>query len=385
MKKGRSFTLRFAILYGILAILLYTALYLIIARYMNSSMEDVAFKVAEGTSRQVFNSMYQFIKRGWERKDLLEFIKSVESSYYGTFISINLYRSDIVKEIFGDAPEPEKTKLHEFALKGQTQRLSKDYVYTYITPVKASKDCLRCHTNAKEGDILGLVETRISLKDFATGMKALFIILLLLPALVFSFLFFTLIMGFRGVLVSMSKEASKNVKDIKSLEDVGKIVSLVENSYNEIKPIYEAIEHLSKKVKSIAIDKEVLELEFKLLEKIILTSRAIKEWHEYVKDLVKEMNSIIPIDIIFVLFLEDNEIRVNVFWYKRVEGDMKDYIEDFIKSKISLELPISLLANKQVYFNHYISNGKEVFTEYDKEKIRLRTKAVFLDKPQLGA
>ena len=85
---------------------------------MISFTQNMAFQIADGASKQVFNSMYQVMKRGWERKDLLEFMKAIEASYYGTPISINIYRSNIVRELFGDIPEPEKTKLHELAFKG---------------------------------------------------------------------------------------------------------------------------------------------------------------------------------------------------------------------------------------------------------------------------
>ncbi len=384
MSANKSFTLRFGILYGLLTLFLYTLLYFASERYMASFTESMAFQIAEGGSRQVFNSMYQVMRRGWERKDLLEFIKAVEASYHGTPISIDIYRSDLVKEIFGDLPEPQKTKLHELAFKGQTQKVFKNYVYTYIFPVKAEKDCLRCHVNAVEGSVLGLIETRINLAGFVSHMKTLFNFLLLLPALMFSFLFILLIMKFRGIVITTCKYISKTVKDIKSVEDLENITSILKDSYEELRPIYEIIQHLGEKIKSIAVDKEVLELEAKLLERIILTSKSIEEWHEYVKGLIKEMNSIISIDIVFVMFVEDKELRVDVFWYKRAEEDLKNYMESFIKSKISLELPISLLIDRQIYFSHYTINNDEVYSIADKESIKLRTKAIFLDKPQLG-
>lgn len=171
MNKSKSFTLRFGIFYGILTLILYAILYFVAERYMISFTQNMAFQIADGASKQVFNSMYQVMKRGWERKDLLEFMKAIEASYYGTPISINIYRSNLVRELFGDIPEPEKTKLHELAFKGQPQTVFSDYLYTYIIPVKAEKDCLRCHVNAVEGSVLGLVETRINLATFATKNK----------------------------------------------------------------------------------------------------------------------------------------------------------------------------------------------------------------------
>jgi len=86
--------------YGILTLILYAILYFVAERYMISFTQNMAFQIADGASKQVFNSMYQVMKRGWERKDLLEFMKAIEASYYGTPISINIYRSNLVRETF---------------------------------------------------------------------------------------------------------------------------------------------------------------------------------------------------------------------------------------------------------------------------------------------
>lgn len=48
-----------------------------------------------------------------------------------------------------------------------------------------------------------------------------------MPAVVFSLLFLALIMKFRSVMLSMSEEISKNVEDIKYVEDVENIINLV--------------------------------------------------------------------------------------------------------------------------------------------------------------
>ncbi len=384
MKAQKSLIFRITFLYLLIILPVYAVIYIIASRYVKSFTQNMAHQTAHGISNQVFSSIYQVMKRGWERKDLLEFMKAIEVSYQGTPVSINLYRSDIVKEIYGTVPEPAKTAMHLIAMRGEAQSKFEKGVYFYIKPIKAESECLRCHWNAKEGSVLGLVETSINLKAFISGIESTFKFLTLTPLLFFSVLFTFLMFTFRSLIKSLSNSISESIESIKSVEDVESLLRRTEISYKELKPIYESLQHLGTRIKLIAIDRDILDTEAKLLERFIITSKTIKNWHDYVKNLIKEMNSIIPIDIVFSLFLEPDVLKIEIFWYKRADEETKNYIESFIKSKVSLELPLSLLMGRQLYLFHHTVNGSESYSEEDREKIRLRTKAVFFDKPQVG-
>lgn len=379
-----SINFRLATIYTFLTLVTYLLVYLFATSYTEHLTQSMAKQTSEGISKQVFNSMYQVMKMGWQRKDLLEFLKALEISYQDTPITINIYRSDAVKELYGTVPEPQKTNLHFLAFKGETQNKFEDGVYTYITPVKAESDCLRCHINAREGMILGVIETKINTQGFIMGLMDIFRNLLIISAVIFSVFFTFLVLSFRKVVNTLSEDISKNIENMKSLEDLGNLYSLADRTYSELKPVYESLRHLGEKLKSIAVDKEILEMEAHLLERFIITSKTINNWHEYIKTLMFEMNSIMPIDIIFSLFLEPDRLRIEIFLYKTPDEPTKNYIEAFIKTKVSLELPVSLLIDRQVFVNHYVINEGKFYGDEEKEKIKLRTKAVFFDKPQVG-
>lgn len=108
MEKGKSLIFRIILVYILLTLSVYMVLYVVAVRYMDDFIKETARQTADGISKQVFSSMYQVMKRGWERRDLLEFMKALEVSYQGTPVNINIYRSDLVKEIYGTVPEPAK-------------------------------------------------------------------------------------------------------------------------------------------------------------------------------------------------------------------------------------------------------------------------------------
>ncbi len=384
MEKEKSLIFRIILVYILLTLSVYMVLYVVAVRYMDAFVKETARQTADGISKQVFSSMYQVMKRGWERRDLLEFMKALEVSYQGTPVNINIYRSDLVKEIYGTVPEPAKGKLHFLALKGEPQNKFEGGVYLYIKPVKAEAECLRCHWNAQEGSVLGLVETSINMQSFVSNVRHTLKALIVGPLIAFSLVLTFILLTLRGLLRQLSRKISESIENIRSIEDVENLHKSIEDSYRELKPVYESLQHLGERIKSIAIDREILDMEAKLLERFIITSKTIKNWHDYVKNLIDEMNQIIPIDIVFTLFLEPEVLKVEIFWYKKADERTERYIEAFIKSKITLELPVSLLMGRQLRIMHHTVNGKEIYSEEDKEKIRLRTKAVFFDKPQIG-
>ncbi len=378
-----SLTVKAGLAYILTAMLISIPLYVFLIRHVESHVEKNVHQIAEGSANQVFNSMYQIMRRGWERKDLLEFIKSLEISYEKTPIRIELYRSDIVKELYGTVPEPEKEEIHILALKGTQQKRFEGNLYTYVNPIKAEQECLRCHYNAKEGDVLGLVEIRMDVSSLLSSFRGTLQTTIATYVLSLSIFLTALMWIFRRTITSLSFSITRTIEGIQSVGELNLSVPEKSEPYDELKPLYRALEALTKKIKDIAVDKEILKIEANILERFIITSTTIKEWEEYLSSLLKEINKIVKINLFFTLFIENNSIYVKVFWYYKPEDRTKDEVEAYIKSKISLELPVSLLMNKHISFGHSTINSEKSF-EDSIDSIKLRTKALFLEKPHIG-
>lgn len=52
--------------------------------------------------------MYQVMQKGWSKEDVQKFTKSLEENFQSSNYEINIYRSDKVKELFGEIQENQK-------------------------------------------------------------------------------------------------------------------------------------------------------------------------------------------------------------------------------------------------------------------------------------
>lgn len=385
MSLGRSLRFQvFLIILGtflLMLILIHTTLYIA----LRSSTEFMANRTAEGLSRQVFSSMYQVMKRGWNRADLMEFLRSLEVSYAETPLSVNIYRGDKVKKLFGDVPEPVKSKLvvEAFSTKKGSSEL-KDQTHVSVFPVIARKECLRCHVNATEGDVLGVIESKIDLSPFYSNINRtmLSVAFFLFPlnfliALVIS----SLVLGSLG---KLRRSIEENVDRMRSIEDLRSISNLSKPPYTEFEELYSSLSKLAERIRDIAIDREVLDLESKLLERFIITSQLVNDWKEYIKTLVVDINEVVSVNVVFSIFIEDGFVDVEVFWLKEPYREQREVFERSLEREILSRLPVSVVGSRTVSVNHNFALVGEHFDGVDPDKFRLRTKTLILDRPHLG-
>ncbi len=368
-----SFLLSFAIVYVVL--------YSTIRNIHTTHIE----KTLEGVSRQVFSSMFQVMKRGWKREDLLEFLRSLETSYQETPLVVNVYRGEKVKKLFGDVPEPKKSQEVIKALReGIRTYRSEGREIVYVYPVKARQLCLRCHTNAKEGDILGAIETRFDTSELFADMnrKMFATLLFLLPMNTLLALISSIFI--QTVIRKVSSSIEKNINKLKSVEDVGMIGISESVPYKEFKELEESLRVLAKKIKEIAVDKSVLELETKILEKFIVTSELVNDWRKYVSRLLEDVNGIVELNVIFSVFIEGNLLEVEVFWLHNPSENIKSFLEELINREVISRLPVTTFSGKEIVFHHHVSREDIACTKTEEEALKLRTKVLFLEKPQLG-
>jgi len=57
----------------------------------------------------------------------------------------------------------------------------------------------------------------------------------------------------------------------------------IDFGFKEFDEVANSINLLAKKVKDVAVDKEILQFEIKIMEKFIITSEVIRDWKENVK------------------------------------------------------------------------------------------------------
>ncbi|MFY9141517.1 diguanylate cyclase [Sulfuricurvum sp.] len=223
------------------------------------AVDDLARIDARKTSRMAFEALYSAMEKGWSKEDLDAIIlrlNKVEPK-----MRINAYRSPIVAELFGEHSTDKQVREHDpmvlRAMKGE-EVLTGDDEIRYLYPIVVKKECISCHTNAKIGDINGVIDVRFpvaNLKISLTTMINSFIIFFVLfTIIIFGFLYYKL----NSLLVEPLKQFLLMIQEIISKNDMAKRVSLktkilevknIENYFNKmldsIQDYYEKLQQLS--------------------------------------------------------------------------------------------------------------------------------------------
>jgi diguanylate cyclase (GGDEF)-like protein len=199
----------------------------------------------------------------------------------------------------------------------------------------------------------------------------------ILSALAISFL---LTKRFKKITQKLSSEISK----INSISDLAKLENIKYSSvFYELRELFDEINSFIKKTREIAVDRDILEFEIKILEKFIITSEVINDWKSYVSSLVKDINQIIDVRVIFSLFrISDNEFTMDFFWTSHPSEELKNYFVLEAEKKC-----------RDFYWNHTdfrsISITHNIIPNdkcdiYNPNLISFETKSLLLENPKIG-
>lgn len=120
-----------------------------------------ARQVSSRVSKEVFDALYDKMRQGWNKADINRIIEQLNAAHPD--IGIAIYRGDDVARQFGRAPGEETVIRHDAeiasAMAGAGEIVSsRDGVMRFIYPVKATAECLACHTGSRVGAVHGVIE-----------------------------------------------------------------------------------------------------------------------------------------------------------------------------------------------------------------------------------
>ncbi len=192
---------------------------------------------ARKTSSLVFESLYSAMAKGWNKDELKEIVDRLNR--VDKKMNINVYRGELVSQLYGEIERDkiarESSVKIKRALHGkEILDVINDDTIIYYFPVLAKDECLKCHTNAKVDNVLGVINISYPVDELKVSLNQMinffigFIIL-------FSFvMFLVLFLNFRRYLLRPMKNFISLVDSIKSTKDLGKRVH-VGNNIEEIK------------------------------------------------------------------------------------------------------------------------------------------------------
>lgn len=223
------------------------------------AIDDLARVDARKTSRLAFEALYSAMEKGWSKQELDAII--VRLNEVEPQMKISAYRSPIVAELFGDHGNDKQIRENDpmvaKAMRGEDVLTGDDEI-RYLYPIVVKQKCLACHTNAKVGDINGVIDVRFpvaNLKISLTTMINSFIVFFVFfTIIIFAILYYKL----NKLLVQPIKQFIGMIQEIISNNDMAKRISLktkimevknIENYFNKmldsIQDYYEKLQELS--------------------------------------------------------------------------------------------------------------------------------------------
>lgn len=216
---------------------------------------------SQSIARQTFESMFQVMRQGWSRDQLEEFIDGLEDAYEDGPIRVTIYRGELVDSLYGTIKgEPEKDAAVEAAFaQREVQKIEQGDLLRHIMPVKARAECQSCHTNAAEGDILGVVEVSQDISTVKAEASAGHILLLLGSAPLI--LLFAAVIGYwvnRRIKYAVEAFGSQ-VEQVNAVKDIHCIEPrTIDLGFADLNRVMESVDDLVRRLKAIAVDKDVL-------------------------------------------------------------------------------------------------------------------------------
>jgi diguanylate cyclase (GGDEF)-like protein len=341
---------------------------------------------ANTISNQIFSSMYQIMRKGWSKEDVALFTNSLKQNFDKTNYTINIYRTPIVEELFGKIEQPQGNDTLKAVLEGKQgeyKSFENNLVHN-ILPLVAKNECLSCHANAKIGDTLGAIELKQDLSHIFQESKYQYIVFFLIIIPLF-FISAFVSSRYTSKKITRNLEVFENrVEKINSIKDFTAFNSKDINlHFEELNSVIKNVNSMAEKIKKIAVDKELLEFEIKLLDKFIITSEVVKDWRDYISDLLVEINKIMETYTLMTLFrVGDDQFEVDIFWLGKPHDKSKLLFENYTLNIIKNSPSFEGITDFSI--KHIIANSEICLNELDEKTIEYRSKSLFLDAPKIG-
>lgn len=290
----------------------------------------------------------------------------------------------------GKAPDKVRSKtVTDTATTGKPSHHLTTTRFDHAFPIKAQTSCLRCHTDAKNGQLLGVLVIREDvtlLRNSLLDRAALAFMLLLPIPLLMAWLVSRFVNHHLGDAITRLNRKVHSVTTVSDLTQLGEELESEGETlkFGELEAIYGEFGSLVGRIRDVAVGREMLEFEIKVLERFIITSEAIRDWKERVTYLLSEVNKVMPAYALFCIFqIEDESYDIEVFWSAPPSETTRRTMEEIIRQQASAENLHSRMEPAVVVV-HNISNDGAAPLELQHEEIEMATKSLYLDTPQIG-
>lgn len=357
----------------------------VVSNIYDRSVREDAAEAANSFATLTFNAMFELMSTGWSRQQLERYIEAIQKSVDETHRRIDIYRGPQVSALYGDIQQKVADGAILRALaEGKPIREDIGDVVRVIQPLKATTVCLRCHTNVADGAVLGVIDVQLDVGQQIAKHRERFSLALapIVPLALIATLVMVLYIQRRlgGSLAALADD----IRQVNKVSDLRVLESRQEPlGFSEFQQVGQEIGQLTERIRDIAVDKDMLEFEIRLLEKFVLTSDVIKDWREYVKRLIVDIDSILPAYAMFSIFkIGEEAYDLEVFWRYNPSETTKRSFEACMREALSTTLYFDTGFAVQV--SHNVADRSAILPDLSAADIEVQVKSLLVDVPKIG-
>ncbi len=354
-------------------------------RIFDGVVRTHAARTSEATSRIAFASMYQLMSQGWSRSQADAFLRGMAESGQDSGLTVQIYRGPLVEALYKEIEQPPlDDDLRAVFADGRPLRRDTADAARHVYPLAAETRCLGCHSNAVVGNVLGVIEVRQSYAGLIDGARRelMWAFAVLLPVI-------GVLAGLAVWWVGRRIERSvgrlqADLERVQAVDDLRRIaIAEHDLGFVELNGILGALGGLLAKLRTVAVDKDILTFEIGLLEKFVITSEVVRDWRDYVGRLLTDINGILPAHTLFSIFKIDDELfDLEIFWRSPVSFQTKAMMERYIRAEL-VNLP-AFPDISSCNIHHHVANPQGELIELTEDEVAVRVKSFFVDKPKIG-
>lgn len=371
---------------ALVAVLFFGGTYVVLDRLFERAITREATQVSGVMARVTFNSMYELMSTAWTRAQLESFLASMQRATRESPTKVSILRGKPVEAVYGIIAQdtPDEVLLQALA-DGEVRQSQQGSLIRYVFPLRAEQKCLTCHANATVGTVLGAIDVSHDIGPQLAASRADFLRLAAwaLPAAALLALLVVWRVRLRlerpVIALTESMRHVNGVADLRQVDGVFRPTGLAE--FDEMFVEFNA---LMGRLRNIAVDKGILEFEIGLLEKFVITSDVVRDWREYVTQLLLDINQVISAHVLFSIFKIDDELfDLEVFWIRTPSPETKAMVEAHISTAIHANPHFGEAGEIRIH-HHVGANDMENPIRLTTEELSLQIKSFLVEAPKIG-
>ena len=364
---------------------LFVGLYLLIAQVYDETVRRDARQVSHLIAGQTFDAMFQVMRKGWSREELESFIGAMRARFQETPYSLRIFRGPKVEALFGPIEQPPMdARVHDAFRYAKPLHEETDGTVRHLYPLRARQECLRCHENARVQDVLGVIEVRQDMKPVLAQARGRFMtaMALLMPVPLF-------VAGLVAVRITRRLDGAfehlrNDVAEIKRVSDLGELnIGQMATGFTELDRILGEVDGLGRKLRTFAVDKELLEFEIRVLERFVITSEVVRDWRDYIGRLLVEINEVLEAYVLFSIFKVDDELfDLEVFWRNEPTPETASALEQAARGVVHHHP--AFRSASTVTIQHNVADPSTTLPPLGEREMELQSKSLLVEAPRIG-